>query len=865
MLTRVVHSIVGFCANHARTVIVLGILATIAAGFYSAGHFRINSDINALLPSNLAWRKSELAFEQAFRRFELVEVVVQAPTPELAGAATTALTQALAKNKTEFESVENIGGEAFFARNGLLFLPVDQLKRNLDGLAEGEPLIQDLASDRSLRGLIAGLEDALLGLNNNRLKLADFARPLNLVSDTLDKVLAGQPASFSWRVLVQGRPAAPNELRGFIEVRPKLNFSAIQPGHEAIEAIHRIVAEVAPKYQASVGLTGPVVMNDEQFGTIKENALRNGLITVAIVVFILWLALRSGRLIIALCLNIVVGLSLTAALGLFMVGAFNLISVYFAVLFVGIGVDFAIQFSVRYRAERHRVKDLKPAILSAGAHVAAPLTLASFATAAGFFSFLPTDYRGVSELGMIAGAGMLIAFATSITFLPALIVLFNPPGEPEPLGYAALAPVDEYLARRRIPIIVGTAIVVVCGLPLLYWLKFDFNPIDLQNPNSEAVATYRELSRDPATGTNAIEALAPSLDQAEALAPRLAKLPEVSRVMTLANFIPADQEQKIPLIQNAAAKLAPAFDSKNAEAPPTDAANIDALNEGADRLNEAAGEQKGPGADAARRLAADLSKLAHGDQALRGNAEQAFIWPLNVALTSLQQALQAQAITRQSLPEGLVQSWITPDGQARISISPKANPNDMRAMRRFADAVLAIAPNATEGVIAILKAGDTIVHAFIEAGIWAFASIAVLLWLVLRRIRDVLLTLIPLALAGVVTLELMVLIGMPFNFANIIALPLLLGVGVAFKIYYIMAWREGTTHLLQTSLTRAVIYSALTTATAFGSLWFSSHPGTSSMGKLLALSLACTLAAAVLFQPILMGKPRERTTSTPLD
>jgi predicted RND superfamily exporter protein len=159
--------------------------------------------------------------------------------------------------------------------------------------------------------------------------------------------------------------------------------------------------------------------------------------------------------------------------------------------------------------------------------------------------------------------------------------------------------------------------------------------------------------------------------------------------------------------------------------------------------------------------------------------------------------------------------------------------------------------------VAILKAGDTIVHAFIQAGLWAFGSIAVLLWLVLRRVSDVLLTLIPLALAGVVTLQLMVLIGMPFNFANIIALPLLLGVGVAFKIYYIMAWREGTTHLLQTSLTRAVIYSALTTATAFGSLWFSSHPGTSSMGKLLALSLACTLAAAVLFQPILMGKPRE--------
>ena len=171
--------------------------------------------------------------------------------------------------------------------------------------------------------------------------------------------------------------------------------------------------------------------------------------------------------------------------------------------------------------------------------------------------------------------------------------------------------------------------------------------------------------------------------------------------------------------------------------------------------------------------------------------------------------------------------------------------------------MLAVEPNAIGGPISILESGHTIVRAFFEAGAWALISIAILLWIVLRRFGDVLLTLVPLLLAGVVTLELCVVLGLPLNFANIIALPLLLGVGVAFKIYYIMAWRAGQTDLLQSSLTRAVFYSALTTATAFGSLWLSSHPGTSSMGKLLALSLLTTLAAAVLFQPVLMGKPRE--------
>ena len=214
-------------------------------------------------------------------------------------------------------------------------------------------------------------------------------------------------------------------------------------------------------------------------------------------------------------------------------------------------------------------------------------------------------------------------------------------------------------------------------------------------------------------------------------------------------------------------------------------------------------------------------------------------------------------MTQASLPPELVRDWMTPDGHARVEVAPKGNANDNEQMRQFARAVLAVEPDAVEGPISILDAGDTIVRAFIEAGLWALLSIGILLWLVLRRIGDVLLTLIPLMTAGVVTLELCVLIGLPLNFANIIALPLLLGVGVAFKIYYIMAWREGQTNLLQTSLTRAVFFSALTTATAFGSLWFSSHPGTSSMGKLLALSLMCTLAAAVLFQPVLMGKPRD--------
>ena len=274
-------------------------------------------------------------------------------------------------------------------------------------------------------------------------------------------------------------------------------------------------------------------------------------------------------------------------------------------------------------------------------------------------------------------------------------------------------------------------------------------------------------------------------------------------------------------------------------------------------LGKVAGDGNGPGAVASRRLADALSKLAQSDHATRDKTQAIFVRPLKIVLEQLKNSLQAQPVTLNDLPPELVKAWKTKDGLQRVEALPRGDPNDNDTLRKFAAAVLAAEPTAIGGPVSILKSGDTVVKAFIHAGITALLVISFLLWLALRRITDVLLTLVPLLVAGAVTLEICVLIGMPLNFANIVALPLLFGVGVAFKIYYVTAWRSGRTNLLQSSLTRAIFFSAMTTATAFGSLWLSSHPGTASMGKLLALSLLTTLAAVLLFQPALMGKPRD--------
>jgi uncharacterized protein len=859
MLKARIASIVNICTRYPWVVIVIALLLSVVSGVYAIRHFAINTDVNQLISTDLPWRQRELAFAQAFRgNDEKILAVVDAPTSELASAASTALARDLAGQPKLFVSVRELSENPFFARNGLLFLPADQVGSTVGTLSQAQPLLQVLVTDPSLRGLTQALSFTLGGIQANRFTLDDMAGPLSMFSKPVEDVIAGRPANFSWRELVNRKPPASSDLRRFIEIYPTLDYGALEPGKTATDAIRQAAADLKldSQYLARVRLTGLVPIEDEEFSTLADHAGQNAAGTIVVVLTILWLALRSPKIILAVFLSIFAGLTITAALGLRMVGSLNPISIAFAVLFVGIGIDFSIQFCVRYRAERYKINNLRVALANTAKRVGVPLTLAAMATAAGFLSFLPTDYRGVSELGQIAGVGMIIAYATSITLLPALLEVLNPAGEKEPLGFSALAPADRFMERHRIPIIIGTAVVVLGGLPLLYHLQFDFNPINLNNPKTESIATYLDLRSDPATGASTIEVLAPALAQAKDIADRLGKLPEVSRVMTIESFVPPDQPQKLQLISQAAKTLGPVL-AQGPRPAPSDAENVAALDGVVDAIGKTVATQTGPGAAAAKRLADDLTQLAKSDQATREKAQAVFITPLGIALAGLRLSLEAQTVTDKTLPPELSDQWLKPDGRARVEVYPKGDPNDNEVLRQFARAVLAVEPDATGGPISILESGNTVIRAFIEAGGWALLSIAILLWITLRRFSDMLLTLIPLLVAGMVTLELCVVIGMPLNFANIIALPLLLGVGVAFKIYYIMAWRAGQTALLQSSLTRAVVFSAMTTATAFGSLWLSNHPGTSSMGKLLALSLLCTLAAAVLFQPVLMGPPRQ--------
>jgi hopanoid biosynthesis associated RND transporter like protein HpnN len=843
MRTLFFESLVRFCCRNAVAVAAVGLIAAAASVFYIGGNFEMDSNSENLLSPELPWRQRTIEFDTAFpQRNDLTLVVIDGVISERAEEAANTLKAALADYRPEIPVVRDLQGDPFFAHNGLLFESLDEVRDTTQDIIKAQPFLAPLAADPSLRGIMDSLSTALLAVENGESTLEDLVPPFTALSDTLTRVLDGQNTFLSWQSLITGEKPTTRETRRLIELQPRLDFGKLMPGGAASDLVRRVAAEhgLTQANGVTVRLTGPVPLRDEEFGTLVERADLMTALMLAGVLMMLWLAVRSVKIMAAILVTLMVGLVLTTALGLLAIGEFNVISVAFIPLFVGIGVDFGIQYSVRYREERYRTQGLVSGLMASARIMGPSLTLAGFATAACFYSFVPTDYIGIAELGFIAGSGMIIAYLLSGTLLPALLKLLKPGGERMDIGFTRLAALDRVLHANKKPILIGAAIVTVGGLALLPFLRFDANPLNLRSRQTESMATLLDLMKDPDTTPNTIEILTPSLDVAEVLARRIAMRPEVEDVRTLESFVPEMQEEKLALIADAALLMDTALNPFAVRPPPTKAEVLASIAQTRMAL-QTAGMGTTDAAAAARRLAAVLERLEKTGDATFARATAALVPSLNTILTRLRAALTPQMVTLDTLPAELKRDWIAADGRARVQAIPKGDSNDNDTLDRFATAVRAIAPDATGAPISSLESGRTIVGAFLEAGVLSLLATIAMLAFVLKSARDVALTLGPLLAASVLTFATCVVLDLPLNFANIIVLPLLFGIGVAFHIYFIMAWRAGTREFLQTSLTRAVLLSALTTATGFGTLWLSSHPGTASMGELLMISLVWML------------------------
>jgi len=859
-------AVVDVSRRFAWAVIGVVLALSVLLGVYVADHISINTDINQLLSENLEWRKREKSLETAFpQKVDTLVVVVDGDNGLRVEGVAEALTKVLEARPDMFSMVSRPDALPFFRTNGLLYLSKEDLAGTLDQMTQAQPMVGAMISDPSLRGFFGTVGMMMQGVMAGFVDPADIEKPLEEVQKTLQSTLDGQDRFLDWSAMTAASNDmfAAREKRKYIITKPVLDYSSLQPGDAASAVVRQAVRDLnLGKDGVTVRLTGSVPLSDDEFASVSEGAGVATILGAVLVLALLFMALRTWRIVVPLALSLFVGLIATTAFAAFAVGAFNLISVAFAVMFIGISVDFGIQFGVRYRDEHSRESQHAKALRNTARVIAAPLAMAAGSTSLGFLSFIPTEYQGVSELGMIAGAGMVFAFLLSITFLPALMTVTRPSSEEEHIGFSFLAPLDTFLAKRSRALLPALAVLAIGGLMLATQVRFDFDPLNLKNPNMESVSTMFDLIEDPDSDAYAALLLVPSKEAVQDNVRALATLPEVDHTMSLESFIPEDQEEKLAMIADTKALLDPTFALVRLPAP-SDEENIAALRDVAATLRAMA-----PMMPVATTLADILDKvLAKPSPDLLKKAETSIVTPLKAKFEDMQKVLSASVVTEDSLPQELRRDWVTEDGRRLIEIFPKRgadnDPRNPDMLTRFIDAVQRIAPDVSGAPVSIRESGRTIVSAFIHAGIYGVLSIAFLAFLVLRRVRDVALMLVPLTLAGILTLATIPALGLSLNFANIIALPLLFSLGVSYAVYFVFFGRQGRRDFLQSSMARAVLFSAVTELVAFAALCLSSHPGTRGMGEILTIALLYSVACTFLVLPVLYALRKKDNVSSP--
>jgi hopanoid biosynthesis associated RND transporter like protein HpnN len=739
------------------------------------------------------------------------------------------------------------------------FLSTAELAAFSDRVAAAEPFLGKLVSDMSLRGLFKVLGLAATGITEHGQDPGDLGHVMTMIGDTVESVAKGSARPLSWRALMSPSPLKPEDYHQVILAQVRTAGSPDSAA--ALAAIRQIAAGlgIGPAHGTRVDFTGDLPLGVDEVQAVTQGGERAGLVSLALVSIIAYFGLRSLRLVAALMATLVISLVWTSAFAALLRPS-HLLSASFAVLFIGVAMYFSVQFGLRFQEARNRGRDTRVALDEATSRTGTAITLAAVSAAVGFFSFVPTAYRGLAELGIISGVGMLIGLLATLALLPAILTLMPVPARPQHAAKPERAKrPDHFIVRHARAIGAAALLLGLLSLATLPRAGFEVDPIKLENPASQSVRAYNELMADSRASPYSISVLAPNLDAADALAKKLGTEPLVGNVVTLSSFVPDDQADKLAIIDQMSLFLLPVFEPVDVPPAPTLPQNRSALAPLVAELGQLAASPKaGDLAAPAKRLATLLDDFAKGagDSAQRfRDLDQALLGNLPGRLTSLRDALGASKVTLANLPTELKVRYLSADGRAHIEISPKQRFAGTRQLRRFVDGVRSIAPGATGTAVLLLDGADAVVGAFERSGVLAFIGVSLLLILTLRSIVDWLLVAIPLALALSFTIATIVLLDTKLNLANIMALPLLFTLGSAFGVYLVMRSREipRVGQLFRTSTPRAVLVSALTTMASLGSLMVSSHRGMASMGELLAISLSIALATNLIVLPALLA------------
>ena len=836
-------------------ILLAAILLASASLIYSSNNLTINTSTTDMLSKDLEFRKNYENLKSNFPSLSNnILIVITGETPDLSEDVAKQLSTFLKKEKDLFSFVFDAKNDPFFLQNGLLYLDTDELEDLSDNLARFQPFLASLSSDASLGNFFKILNRAV---ENKSIPEKDLTRVFSSMMKTLY-----QNIPMSWQSLMNENFAdsQSNLNYHFIIAKPKTDFSTLQPAAAAIQKIREISNDILflkpfPENSVSIRLTGGIVLEQEEMDSALEGAIKAGIVSLFLVGILIFLAYRSFRLVIASIFFLITALSLTFAYATFFVGQLNLISIAFVILFIGIGIDLAIQFCLKYKEETVAGRRNARALENTVKNIGLAMVISSIAACIGFLSFVPTAYVGLAELGIIAGGSMVIAFFTSILLLPAFLKIFplkSSDGK-ESQNSITLTLIQFGYRRCRLVIIFTIFLSLIFTFVVLPKVEFDFDPMNLKDPETESYITATELMKNSDDPYYTINFVSDDLDQAKQVSSDLEKLPTVKKAISINDLLPSDQENKIQIIDEMKLFLSPILGSQRMH-------KLESKTPSPQKeINHFIGYLDSTGSKENKLLANSLRYFVTDTYLLR-DLEVLLLDSFHGRLERIRASLEAKPFTIEDLPQMLRDRNQGKNGNYLVTVYPSKDLSTLGNLKEFVREVRKVVPSATDNAVLLLEAGKEVTKAFVMAGSIAFVAIVILLLLMFRNLIDTVLVLIPLVVAMIYSGAIAVFLGLNLNFANIIALPLLFSLGIAYGVYFIFRHKklQDISTIVSTSTPRAILFSALTTMGAFGSLILSPHRGTSSMGLLLLIALSMALLCTFTILPALLQYRSEK-------
>jgi len=826
----------------------LGILTvlTVLLGWVAVSQFRMNSNLSDLITQSAPWRADFDHFERQFPNLVRTAVVVVSSDSLKKLELATAKVVAHLQSKPEFfTAVAAPGSETFFRDHALLYMGLDELDDMADRLAEAQPWLTAVAEDPSMRGILRLLGD---GLEND--PPAGFARVVELLSESAAAVLRGEDGTVWWSDELFPQDGTRYQL---IYLKPKSSFEATLPDALVMQELRLMRERLALPEGVRLQFTGELALQHEEIEAAVTGVSMAGWLVLVLLLLVMVVGVRSAKIIAATFSMLAIGILWTSAYAMLTVGEYNTLSLVFIVMFFGLGVDFALHFSLRYQESINQDgTDVATALLTSTRSVGRAITLCTVTTALGFLGFWPTDYQGLADLGVISAGGMVVAWFLTFTFLPAFYAVCGPP-RPHTMDLPTSDTVVRWLMGHR-PWIVGT--VLVLGLAAVYGAtraSFDYSVLALKDSQAESMLALRELQREKLSTDYQLV----SLGEAQIDKAGLQQLAVVNEVRTAFDWIPGEQQEKLYTVEDLQLMLWSALNPQAAKtAPHPRALRV----RGQDLLTRLEAVLLDPDArldvppEALENFRTQLMGMLSADDDQWLQWQSGVIKYLLTELAWLRRATNVSAVGFDDLPETVRARLVSRDGEYLTMVLPEQDIADVDALSRFITDVRREMPNATGRPVIEWGVGGIVVASFQQALVFALTGITVVLVFALRNLRAVLLILLPLLLSAVFTLSLGVVFALPINMANILVIPLIFGLGVDNGIHVVDRYLgEGDVeHLMHSSTPRAVLLSTLTTIGAFAALSISPHAGTASIGLLLTIAVGLLLLFTLFLLPVLL-------------